>query len=97
MAIEVPPRPVLLPPRAGLHPHQGHPRPERQCRFVLDDPLLVWTFTRCLLPTHLPDVAVNERAAIDALLAENLMLRLDDCVVTLPYRMTRWPIPATVV
>lgn len=71
--------------------------PSAGAAYVLDDPLLVRAFTRCLSPTRLPDVAVDERAAIDLLLAEHLLLRLDDCVVTLPYHMRRWPIPATLV
>jgi hypothetical protein len=71
--------------------------PSASAAFVLDDPLLIRVFTRCLVPTRMPEVAPDERGAIEALLAEGLMLQLEDLVVILPYRMARWPIPANVL
>jgi hypothetical protein len=71
--------------------------PSHGSSFVIDDPLLVRTFLRHLVPTHLEQTGADERKAIAAMLAEGLMLRLGNIVVTLPYRMSRWPIPATAV
>ncbi|XRQ15868.1 DUF5825 family protein [Actinomadura welshii] len=68
--------------------------PAGSAAFVLDDPLLVRTFTRCLVPRSAADADAGETEAIDALVAERLLLRLDDLVVTLPSRMRRWPVPA---
>ena len=71
--------------------------PNGGASFVIDDPLLISMFLRCLPPTHLAKTQPDERAAIAALLAAGLMLRLGNTVVTLPYRMARWPIPANAV
>jgi hypothetical protein len=71
--------------------------PSAAANLVLDDPVLSRMFTQCLIPTRLAETTPDEREAINALLAERLMLRLGDLVVTLPYRMKRWPIPAHVI
>ncbi|GAB3402666.1 hypothetical protein GCM10027569_08930 [Flindersiella endophytica] len=61
---------------------------------VIDDDDLIGTFTRCLLPTSLTRLTPAERAAVNTLIEERLMLELDGKVVTLPHRMRRWPVPA---
>ncbi|MDF5754395.1 DUF5825 family protein [Spongiactinospora sp. TRM90649] len=68
--------------------------PERSASFVLDVPELVEVFLRCLRPTRAADVDPD---AAGALLDERLLLRLGDRLVTLPYHMRRWPVPAMAV
>lgn len=61
---------------------------------VIDDPLLVDVLIRCLSPTRITSLTTAERAAVDTLADEQLLLSLGDQVVTLPHRMRRWPVPA---
>ncbi|WP_327108168.1 DUF5825 family protein [Nonomuraea glycinis] len=70
---------------------------EEPVTLLLDDPSVVDVFVRCLEPTSLRLLSADEAAAAEALLNERLLLRLGDFVVTLPYRMKRWPIPAYAV
>jgi hypothetical protein len=67
---------------------------ETAARLLLDEPPLVNAFTRCLQPSELDDLEPVERKAVEALLAERLLLRIGDRVVTLPNRMRRWPVPS---
>ncbi|MEV4158872.1 DUF5825 family protein [Nonomuraea dietziae] len=64
---------------------------------LLDDPVVVGVFARCLEPTPLRLLSAGEAEAAGALMNERLLLRLGDSVVTLPHRMKRWPIPAYAV
>lgn len=64
---------------------------------ILDDPVLISVFTRALEPMSLGRLSHDEREAVDALIAERILLRLGADVVTLPHRMKRWPIPAYAV
>jgi hypothetical protein len=66
-------------------------------RFILDDPVLLDTFTLCLQPHLLTDLSSDARKAAALLLDERMLLRLDDWIVTLPNRMRRWPIPSQIV
>jgi hypothetical protein len=66
-------------------------------RFVLDDPVLLDTFTHCLQPHRLTDLSSDAQGAALTLLDERLLLRLDDWIVTLPNRMRRWPVPSQIV
>jgi Family of unknown function (DUF5825) len=63
-------------------------------RLSIDQDPLIQAFLRCLRPVRLTEVSRTERAALEQLLAERLLLRFDDIVTTAPYRMLRWPIPA---
>lgn len=63
-------------------------------RFLLDEPPLINAFTHCLRPRSVDDLEPAERAAVESLVAERLLLRLGDRVVTLPNRMGRWPVPS---
>jgi hypothetical protein len=67
---------------------------ETAARLLLDEPPLVNAFTRSLQPSELDDFEPVERKAVEALLAERLLLRIGDRVVTLPNRMRRWPVPS---
>lgn len=70
---------------------------EASANFILDDPALIFAFTRFLQPRSLTRLEPTERDATDTLLAEGLLLRVGDHATTLPYRMSRWPVPATLV
>ncbi|MFI0450223.1 DUF5825 family protein [Actinomadura sp. 6N118] len=65
--------------------------------FVIDTPALLTGFLRCLEPTPLADLTLDQQEAAEALVNERLLLRLGDHVLTLPYRMKRWPVPAPLV
>ncbi|TDD87139.1 DUF5825 family protein [Actinomadura rubrisoli] len=71
--------------------------PGDSATFLLDEPVLVQTFTRCLAPRSLAGAEPAEREAIEALVDARLLLRLDDLVMTLPSHMTRWPVPALAI
>lgn len=68
--------------------------PTSSAGFVLDVPEVIEVFLRCLRPT--PATGVDADAA-EVLLHERLLLRVGDQLVTLPYRMRRWPVPAMAV
>ncbi|MEH1129502.1 DUF5825 family protein [Micromonospora sp. CPCC 206061] len=70
---------------------------EASANFILDDPALIIAFTHYLQPRSLTGLESTERDATDTLLAEGLLLRVGDHATTLPYRMSRWPVPATLV
>jgi hypothetical protein len=70
---------------------------DASANFILDDPALVDAFTHYLQPRSLARLEPAEREATDTLLAEGLLLRMGDHATTLPYRMSRWPVPATLV
>lgn len=59
-------------------------------RTVLEDPALLDVFATCLKPTPVREV---EAAALRDLVRRRLVLRSGDLAVTLPCRLTRWPIP----
>jgi hypothetical protein len=71
--------------------------PAASASLILDDRPLIDAFTRCLCPTPLAALEPAEKASVDALRAEGLLLQIDDHVTTLPYRMSQWPVPATPV
>ncbi|MFF5261843.1 DUF5825 family protein [Actinomadura viridis] len=64
--------------------------PERPVRSVLTDPAAIEVFTACLTPARVRDL---DAPALRDLLRRRLLLAAGDLVVTLPYRLTRWPIP----
>ncbi|MBM7790008.1 DUF5825 family protein [Tenggerimyces flavus] len=68
--------------------------PATAARFVIDDPDLLSCFLRCLNPTPIAGLGPADTEAVEALVDERLVLRFDDTLLTLPHRMTRWPIPA---
>lgn len=70
---------------------------EASASFILDEPALITAFTRYLQPRSLTRLESTERDATETLLAEGLLLRVGDHATTLPYRMSRWPVPATLV
>jgi len=69
-------------------------RPADAARLTIDDQLLISVFTTCLSPTAAADLDADSLAAAETLLAERLLLRFADVLLTAPYRMRRWPIPA---
>ena len=64
--------------------------PARPVRTVLDDAELIETFTTCLTPTPARHL---DAAALGDLVRRRLVLLADGVAVTLPYRLTRWPVP----
>jgi hypothetical protein len=68
--------------------------PGRSATFLLDVPEVIEVFLRCLRPTSMTEVDPD---AAKALIEERLMLRVEDQLVTLPYHMRRWPVPAMAV
>jgi hypothetical protein len=70
---------------------------ETAAQFLLDEPPLMNAFTGCLRPCELDGLEPAERRAVEALVAERLLLRLGDRVTTLPSRMRRWPVPSNFV
>ncbi|MFC5751499.1 DUF5825 family protein [Actinomadura rugatobispora] len=64
--------------------------PSSPTQTVLDDPELIDAFTTCLTPTR---VRALQAAALRDLVRRRLLLLVDDLAVTLPYRLTRWPVP----
>jgi len=69
-------------------------RPADAARLTIDDHLLISVFTACLSPTAVVDLDASSLAAAETLLAERLLLRFDGVLLTAPYRMRRWPVPA---
>jgi hypothetical protein len=69
---------------------------QRAARFVLDDEVLVDTFTGCLRPRRIGDLTGPQGDAARALIEERLLLRIGDWVTTLPSRMRRWPVPSQI-
>lgn len=65
--------------------------------YTIDDEALLRIFTDCLEPRMLAELTQREREGVELLLSENLALRVGDHVVTIPYRMRRWPVPASEV
>jgi hypothetical protein len=72
-------------------------RTEEAARFLLDDPVSVAAFTRCLRPTRLTDLSRDERTAAEILAAERLLLCQGEWVTVLPSRMRLWPVPSHLV
>jgi hypothetical protein len=70
---------------------------ETAARYLLDEPPLVNAFLRCLRPCAMGDLDPAAGRAVEALVAERLLLRLGDRVTTLPSRMRRWPVPSNFV
>ena len=72
-------------------------RSDDAARFVLDDTVTVTVFNRCLRPTRWVDLSREECAAVEALEAERLLLRVGEWVTVLPSRMRLWPVPSHLV
>ena len=72
-------------------------RTEDAARFLLDEPVLVAAFTRCLRPTRVTDLSRDERTAAELLAAERLLLWQGGWATTLPNRMRLWPVPSHLV
>jgi Family of unknown function (DUF5825) len=66
-------------------------------RIGIAQPELVEAFLLCLRPVRLADQGRRERAVMEYLLSERLLLRFGGLVTTAPARMRRWPIPAQFV
>ncbi|WP_426749394.1 RiPP maturation radical SAM C-methyltransferase [Myxococcus sp. Y35] len=64
-------------------------------RFTLEDGPLRDVFTRLSVPQRLDAFGTDEtdREALDVLMEEDLVLRLGDWVVALPYQIKHWPVP----
>ncbi|WIG95368.1 RiPP maturation radical SAM C-methyltransferase [Myxococcus sp. SDU36] len=64
-------------------------------RFTLEEGPLRDVFTRLTVPQHLDTFGADEtdREALDVLMEEDLVLRLGDWVVALPYQIKHWPVP----
>ncbi|MFP2928926.1 RiPP maturation radical SAM C-methyltransferase [Pyxidicoccus sp. 3LG] len=64
-------------------------------RFTLEDGPLRDVFTRLTVPQRLDAFGRDEtdREALDVLIEENLVLRLGDWLVSLPYQIKHWPVP----
>jgi ribosomal peptide maturation radical SAM protein 1 len=78
----------------------SRPGPDAVARFTLDDGPLREVFSRLDTPRRVQDLVgdvpmANE--ALEGLLEEELVLKLGDWAVTLPYQLRRWPIPFSVV
>lgn len=71
----------------------------RPARYVIDDPVELRVFMGALEPAVVTDLAKGsgEYAALRALQAEGLIAVNSGRCVTLPYRMSRWPIPMLTV
>jgi hypothetical protein len=63
-------------------------------RIIIDDEILIAVFLRAGEPVRLAEETGEERAALEFLLAENLLLASGGLAVAAPYRMRRWPVPA---
>jgi hypothetical protein len=66
-------------------------RPGDAVRMTITDERLTKAFRRCAEPVHFSEL---DQAVLSILSAEHLVLRVADLVLTAPYRMARWPIPA---
>ncbi|WP_224247953.1 RiPP maturation radical SAM C-methyltransferase [Hyalangium gracile] len=71
----------------------------REARFTLDEGPLREVFKKLAMPQPweaLKDDPVNQEV-LESLMGEDLVLRLGDWFVALPYQMQHWPIPASSV
>ncbi|GAA4533976.1 DUF5825 family protein [Amycolatopsis samaneae] len=64
---------------------------------MIDDAKTAETFEYCRLPRRVSALPAAMAGACVELGAEDLLLRLGDWAITLPYRLRRWPVPATVL
>jgi len=74
-------------------------RAGREARFTLDDGPLRDVFTKLQVPqpwAALKDDPVSQEV-VESLMEEDLVVRLGDWVVALPYQLQHWPIPASAV
>ncbi|MGH3190395.1 MAG: DUF5825 family protein [Streptosporangiaceae bacterium] len=68
--------------------------PGRGSRIRVDQQPLISALLLCEQPVRLDSQDAAVRAALEFLLSEGLLLRFGGLVMTAPYRMRRWPIPA---
>jgi Family of unknown function (DUF5825) len=62
---------------------------------TIDQEPLIDAFLRCgEQPVPVTSQSGDDRAALDILLSEGLLLQFGELVTTAPYRMRHWPIPA---
>jgi hypothetical protein len=90
--------------RPGLCYHRRGPgfvqvkdvRDARSAAWItLDQEPLIEAFLRCCdQPVSLAGQDGNDRAALEVLLRENLLLQFGELVTAAPYHMKYWPIPA---
>jgi hypothetical protein len=66
-------------------------RPGDAVRMTITDERLIDTLRRCAAPVPASEL---DQAILDLLTSEHLVLRVANLVLTAPYRMTRWPVPA---
>ncbi|MFH9347768.1 DUF5825 family protein [Kitasatospora sp. NPDC017646] len=72
-------------------------RAEHDVHLMLDHPDLVTTFLAGRTPLPVEALTATQRQAVGLLIAENLMYRLGDLLLTLPTHMRRWPVPFSAV
>ncbi|MEW1908244.1 DUF5825 family protein [Kitasatospora sp. NPDC085895] len=72
-------------------------RPGSAGRAVLDDPVTVDVFTRCLGGRARADLTGEQRRAAERLVDAGLLLRLGEHCVTLPVHMRSWPLGAALL
>nr|WP_255679581.1 DUF5825 family protein [Brevibacillus humidisoli] len=66
--------------------------PENSCRFVIDELPLLNIVYQCLTPQHRDQI--NEGSSyVEQLVNEGILLEYHDYLITLPYRVLKWPIP----
>jgi hypothetical protein len=68
--------------------------PESAARIIISQKPLIDAFLRCERPVLLADQDGDDRAALEVLLQEGLLLQFGELVTTAPYHMRCWPIPA---
>jgi ribosomal peptide maturation radical SAM protein 1 len=74
-------------------------RAGREARFTLDDGPLRDVFTKVLVPQPWDALKGDpeHQEVLESLMEEELVVRLGDWVVALPYQLQHWPIPASAV
>ncbi|MFF9645006.1 DUF5825 family protein [Kitasatospora aureofaciens] len=72
-------------------------RAENDIHLTLDHPDLIATFMAGRTPLPAERLTATQREAVGLLIAENLMYRVGDVLLTLPTHMRRWPVPFSTV
>ena len=68
-------------------------RPDDRANYVLFEPAWIGVFLQCLTPTPADAFTGAKAEAAEGLEDPHLLYRAGRSLVTLPYRMRRWPIP----
>ena len=67
--------------------------PDVTVRTLLDDPASVGAFTTCLAPAVIGELQPAQREAVRRLVNRGLVLETAGLALTLPFRMSKWPVP----